>query len=106
MPVEHRLSQIPGDFAGHLFLVDNPPRSLVSDAPAGPAPALPDRFVVLLDRDRPLREVRGRDVGEVLAHPDQLLLRVPERREERLSGPAQEMDVLPRVRLLIALEEL
>src|SRR5207249_10377017 len=33
-------------------------------------------------------------------------LRVPERREERLSGPAQEVDVLPCVRLLVSLEEL
>src|SRR5207244_2925791 len=70
------------------------------------AAALSDRFVILLDRDRLLRDVRDRDVGEVFAHPGQLLLRVPERREECLSGPAQEADVLPRVRLLVSLEEL
>src|SRR5207249_5588301 len=76
------------------------------DPAAGSATALSDRFVILLDRDRLLRDVRDRDVGEVFAQPGQLLLRVPERREERLSGPAQEADVLPCVRLLVSLEEL
>src|SRR5436309_5852279 len=106
MPAERRPSQVPGDFTGHLFLVDDPPRLLVPDPAAGSAAALSDRFVILLDRDRLLRDVRDRDVGEVFAHPGQLLLRVPERREECLSGPAQEADVLPRVRLLVSLEEL
>src|SRR2546422_7766299 len=106
MPAERRSSQVPRDFTGHLFLVDDPPRLLVPDPAAGSAAALSDRFVILLDRDRLLRDVRDRDVGEVFAHPGQLLLRVPERREERLSGPAQEADVLPRVRLLVSLEEL
>src|SRR5437867_3864515 len=106
MPAERRPSQVPGDFTGHLFLVDDPPRLLVPDPAAGSAAALSDRFVILLDRDRLLRDVRDRDVGEVFAHPGQLLLRVPEQREERLSGPAQEVDVLPRVRLLVSLEEL
>src|SRR3989449_8142051 len=105
-PAERRSSQVPGDFTGHLSLVDDPPRLLVPDAAAGSAAALSDRFVILLDRDRLLWDVRDRDVGEVFAHPGQLLLRVPERREERLSGPAQEADVLPRVRLLVPLEEL
>src|SRR6266704_320975 len=41
--------------------------------------------------------------GDFTGH---FLLCVPERREERLSGPAQEADVLPRVRLLVSLEEL
>src|SRR2546426_1269276 len=106
MPAERRSSQVPGDFIGHLFLVNDPPRLLVSDPAAGSAAALSDRFVILLDRDCLLRDIRERDVGEVFAHPGQFLLRVPERREERLSGPAQEADVLPRVRLLISLEEL
>src|SRR6059036_1562108 len=106
MPAERRSSQVPGDFTGHLFLVNDPPRLLVPDPAAGSAAALSDRFVILLDRDRLLRDVRDRDVGEVFAHPGQLLLRVPERREECLSGPAQEADVLPRVRLLVSLEEL
>src|SRR5436309_9849420 len=105
-PAERRSSQVPGDFTGHLFLVDDPPRLLVPDAAAGSAAALPDRFVILLDRDRLLWDVRDRDVGEVFAHPGQLLLRVPERREERLSGPAEEANVLPCVRLLVSLEEL
>src|SRR5436309_1217174 len=106
MPAERRPSQVPGDFTGHLSLVHDPPRLLVPDPAAGSAAALSDRFVILLDRDRLLRDVRDRDVGEVFAHPGQLLLRVPERREECLSGPAQEVDVLPRVRLLVSLEEL
>src|SRR5881397_3939549 len=106
MPAERRSSQVPGDFTGHLFLVNDPPRLLVPDPAAGSAAALSDRFVVFLDRDRLLRDVRDRDVGEVFAHPGQFLLCVPERREERLSGPAQEADVLPRVRLLVPLEEL
>src|SRR5256712_7860768 len=106
MPAERRPSQVPGDFTGHLFLVHDPPRLLVPDPAAGSTAALSDRFVILLDRDRLLRDVRDRDVGEVFAHPGQLLLRVPERREERLSGSAQEADVLPRVRLLVPLEEL
>src|SRR5213594_2686116 len=106
MPAERRSSQVPGDFTGHLFLVDDPPRLLVPDPAAGSAAALSDRFVILLDRDRLLRDVRDRDVGEVFAHPGQLLLRVPEWREERLPGPAQETDVLPCVRLLVSLEEL
>src|SRR5256712_7224990 len=105
-PAERRFSQVPGDFTGHLFLVDDPPRLLVPDPAAGSAAALSDRFVILLDRDRLLRDVRDRDVGEVFAHPGQLLLRVPERREERLSGPAEEANVLPCVRLLVSLEEL
>src|SRR5881409_606230 len=105
-PAERRSSQVPGDFTGHLFLVDDPPRLLVPDPAAGSATALSDRFVILLDRDRLLRDVRDRDVGEVFAHPGQLLLRVPEWREERLPGPAQETDVLPCVRLLVSLEEL
>src|SRR2546426_4632794 len=106
MPAERRSSQVPGDFIGHLFLVNDPPWLLVPDPAAGSAAALSDRFVVFLDRDRLLRDVRDRDVGEVFAHPGQFLLCVPERREERLSGPAQEADVLPRVRLLVPLEEL
>src|SRR5438445_385679 len=106
MPAERRSSQVPGDFIGHLFLVNDPPWLLVPDPAAGSAAALSDRFVILLDRDRLLRDVRDRDVGEVFAHPGQLLLRVPERREERLSGPAEEADVLPCVRLLVSLEEL
>src|SRR2546425_9615136 len=105
-PAERRSSQVPGDFTGHLFLVDDPPRLLVPDAAAGSAAALSNRFVILLDRDRLLWDVRDRDVGEVFAHPGQLLLRVSERREERLSGPAEEADVLPCVRLLVPLEEL
>src|SRR2546427_8279914 len=106
MLAERRFSQVPGDFTGHPFLVDDPPRLLVPDPAAGSAAALSDRFVILLDRDRLLRDVRDRDVGEVFAHPGQLLLRVPERREERLSGPAEEANVLPCVRLLVSLEEL
>src|SRR3989454_2256782 len=106
MPAERRSSQVPGDFTGHLFLVDDPPWLLVPDAAAGSAAALSDRFVILLDRDRLLRDVRDRDVGEVFAHPGQFLLRVPERREEGLSGPAEEANVLPCVRLLVSLEEL
>ena len=58
-----------------------------------------------MNRDRLLRHVRDRNIGEVFAHPGQLLLRVPERRQERLSRPAQEADVLPRVRLFIPLQE-
>src|SRR2546425_1211898 len=106
MPAELRPSQVSGDFTGHLFLVDDPPRFLVPDPAAGSASALSNRLVILLDRDRLLRHVCNRNIGEVFAHPGQLLLRVPERREERLSGPAQEADVLPRVRLLVPLEEL
>src|SRR2546422_1898741 len=106
MLAERRFSQVPGDFTGHLFLVDDPPGLLVPAPAAGSAAALSDRFVILLDRDRLLRDVRDRDVGEVFAHPGQLLLRVPERREERLSGPAEEANVLPCVRLLVSLEEL
>src|SRR5947209_4808607 len=106
MPAERRSSQVPGDFTGHLFLVDDPPWLLVPDAAAGSAAALSDRLVVFLDRNRLLRQAGNRDIGQVLAHPDQVLLRVPERREERLSGPAQEVDVLPCVRLLVFLEEL
>src|SRR2546426_3688062 len=106
MPAELRPSQVSGDFSGHLFLVDDPPRFLVPDPAAGSASALSNRLVILLDRDRLLRHVCNRNIGEVFAHPGQFLLRVPERREERLSGPAQEADVLPRVRLLVPLEEL
>src|SRR5438128_6662117 len=106
MPAERRSSQVPGDFIGHLFLVNDPPWLLVPDPAAGSAAALSNRFVILLDRDRLLRDVRDRDVGEVFAHPGQLLLCVSERREERLPGPAQEADVLPRVWLLVPLEEL
>src|SRR2546425_1055051 len=106
MPAELRPSQVSGDFTGHLFLVDDPPRFLVPDPAAGSASALSNRLVILLDRDRLLRHVCNRNIGEVFAHPGQLLLCVPERREERLSGPAQEADVLPRVRLLVSLEEL
>src|SRR2546422_447873 len=106
MPAERRSSQVPGDFTGHLLLVNDPPRLLVPDPAAGSAAALSNRFVILLDRDCLLRDIRDRDVGEVFAHPGQLLLCVSERREERLSGPAQEADVLPGVRLLVALEEL
>src|SRR2546425_1724121 len=106
MPAERRSSQVLGDFTRHLFLVNDPPRLLVSDPAAGSATTLSDRFVILLDRDCLLRDVRDRNIGEVFAHPGELLLRVPERREERLSGPAQEADVFPRVRLLVPLEEL
>src|SRR3989454_1475550 len=106
MPVERRLSSLPGDLTRHFFFVNDPPWFLVPDAAARSAAALADRLVVFLDRDRMLRHAGDRDIGEVLAHPDQVLLRVPERREERLSGPAQEVDVLPRVRLLVSLEEL
>src|SRR5437870_524127 len=106
MPAEHCSSQVPRDFTRHLFLVDDPPRLLVSDPSAGSAAALSNRFVILLDRDCLLRDIRDRDVGEVFAHPGQLLLCVSERREARLSGPAQEADVLPGVRLLVALAEL
>src|SRR2546425_2198163 len=105
-PAERRSSGAPGDSTGHLFLVNAPPWLLVSDAAAGSAATLSNRFVILLDRDRLLWDVRDRDIGEVFAHPGQLLLRVPERREERLSGPAEEADVLPCVRLLVPLEEL
>src|SRR3989454_986853 len=106
MPAERRLSWLPGDFTRHFFFVNDPPWLLVPDAAARSAAALADRLVVFLDRDRPLWDVRDRDIREILAHPDQVLLRVPERRQERLSGPAQEADVLPRVRLLVSLEEL
>src|SRR3989441_806831 len=106
MPAGRRSSWVSSDFGGHLLLVPAPPWLFVSDATARSAAALPNRLVIFLDHDRLLRPVRDRNVGEVLAHPGQLLLRVPERREERLSGPAQEADVLPRVRLLISLEEL
>src|SRR5207247_10429640 len=85
--------------------VDDPPRLLVSDATAGLAPTLPPRLVVLLDRYRTFRHGPQREVGEVLAHRVQGVLRVAERREERLAGPAQELDVLPRVRRLISLEK-
>src|SRR3989442_1634756 len=106
MPVERRLSSPPGDLPRLFFFVNDPPWFLVPDAAARSAAALADRLVVFLDRDRMLRHAGDRDIGEVLAHPDQVLLRVPERREERLSGPAQEEDVLPCVRLLVFLEEL
>src|SRR5881296_3080701 len=106
MSAERRPSYVPGDLTRHLFLVEDPPWLLVPDAAAGSAAALADRLVVFLDRNRLLRQVGNRDIGQVLAHPDQVLLRVPERREERLSGPAQEVDVLPCVRLLVSLEEL
>src|SRR2546425_4476972 len=106
MPVGRRSSGAPGDSTGHLFLVNDPPWLLVSEAAAGSAATLSNRFVILLDRGRLLWDVRDRDIGEVFAHPGQLLLRVPERREERLSGPAEEADVLPRIRLLVPLEEL
>src|SRR3989454_3659158 len=106
MLVGRPLSWVLGDFTRHLFLVNDPPRLLVSDPAAGSATTLSDRFVILLDRDCLLRDVRDRNIGEVFAHPGELLLRVPERREERLSGPAQEADVFPRVRLLVPLEEL
>src|SRR2546428_1907039 len=106
MPAERRPSWAPGDLTRHLFLVEDPPWLLVPDAAAGSAAALADRLVVFLDRNRLLRQAGNRDIGQVLAHPDQVLLRVPERREERLSGPAQEVDVLPCVRLLVFLEEL
>src|SRR3989442_9248492 len=106
MPVERRLSSLPGDLTRHFFFVNDPPWFLFPDAAARSAAALADRLVVFWDRDRMLRHAGDRDIGEVLAHPDQVLLRVPERREERLSGPAQEVDVLPRVRLLVSLEEL
>src|SRR3989442_13538274 len=106
MPVERPLSSLPGDLTRHFFFVNDPPWFLVPDAGARSSAALADRLVVFLDRDRMLRHAGDRDIGEVLAHPDQVLLRVPERREERLSGPAQEVDVLPRVRLLVSLEEL
>src|SRR3989441_9096550 len=106
MPVGRRSSEVPGDFTRRLFLVNDPPWLLVSDAAAGSAATLSNRFVILLHRDRLLWDVCDRDIGEVFAHPGQLLLRVPERREERLSGPAEEADVLPRIRLLVPLEEL
>src|SRR2546427_4926489 len=104
MPAERRPSWAPGDLPRHLSLVEAPQWLLVPDAAAGSAAALADRLVVFLDRNRLLRQVGNRDIGQVLAHPDQVLLRVPERREERLSGPAQEVDVLPCVRLLVSLE--
>src|SRR5881296_1591354 len=106
MSAERRPSYVPGDLTRHLLLVEDPPWLLVPDAAAGSAAALADRLVVFLDRNRLLRQAGNRDIGQVLAHPDQVLLRVPERREERLSGPAQEVDVLPCVRLLVSLEEL
>src|SRR5438445_3029676 len=106
MPVERRLSSLPGDFPRHFFFVNDPPWLLVPDPATRSAAALPDRLVVFLNRDHLLRHAGNRDIGEVLARPDQVLLRVPERREERLSGPAQEVDVLPCVRLLVSLEEL
>src|SRR5438034_1910440 len=89
-----------------LRIRQDPPRFLVPDAPAGPGPALPRGLVVLLDRDRPIRQVRPREVGEVLAHREQLVLRVSEGREERLAGAGEELDVLPGVRCLVSLEEL
>src|SRR2546425_2084087 len=103
---ERRSSEVPSDFGRHLLFVNDSPWFLVSDATTGSTAALSDRLVIFLDCDRLLGHVRDRYIGEVLAHPGQFLLRVPERREERLSGPAQEADVLPRVRLLISLEEL
>src|SRR2546428_13258984 len=106
MPDVVGFSGPPGVFTGHFFLVTAPPWLLVPDAAARSAAALADRLVVFLDRDRPLWDVRDRDIREILAHPDQVLLRVPERRQERLSGPAQEADVLPRVRLLVSPEGL
>src|SRR2546425_1256722 len=106
MPADRRPSWVPGDLTRLLFLVEAPPWLLVPDAAAGSAAALADRLVVFLDRNRLLRQAGNRDIGQVLAHPDQVLLRVPERREERLSGPAQEVDVLPCVRLLLFLAEL
>src|SRR2546428_11882163 len=106
MPAERRPSWAPGDLTRHLFLVEDPPWLLVPDAAAGSAAALADRLVVFLDRNRLLRPAGNRDIGQVLAHPDQVLPRVPERREARLSGPAQEVDVLPCVRRLVSLEEL
>src|SRR2546427_483592 len=98
MSAERRPSWVPGDLTRHLFLVEDPPWLLVPDAAAGSAAALADRLVVFLDRNRLLRQAGNRDIGQVLAHPDQVLLRVPERREERLSGPAQEGDVLAELR--------
>src|SRR5439155_592691 len=68
--------------------------------------ALARGLVVFLDGDRPGRLVRQREVREVLAHREQLVLRVSERREERLAGAGQELDVLPGVRRLVAFEEL
>src|SRR5438132_4132527 len=106
MPAERRLSLLPGDFTRHFFFVNAPPWLLVPDPATRSAAALADRLVVFLNRDHLLRHAGNRDIGEVLAHLDQVLLRVPERREERLSGPAQEVDVLPCVRLLVSLEEL
>src|SRR5256712_9293517 len=96
----------PGVLSRHLSFGGAPPWLLVPDAAAGSAAALADRLVVFLDRNRLLRQAGDRDIGQVLAPPDQVLLRVPERREERLSGPAHEVDVLPRVLLLVSLEEL
>src|SRR5207249_4951618 len=104
MPAERRPSQVPGDFTGHLFLVNDPPRLLVPDPAAGSAAALSDRFVILLDRDRLLRDVRDRDVGEVFAHPGQLLLRVLERRAE-LCGGRREAEFAEH-RLLADIDEL
>src|SRR5438034_3552773 len=89
-----------------LRIRQDPPRFLVPDAPAGPGPALPRGLVVLLDRDRPIRQVRPREVREVLAHREQLVLRVSEGREERLAGAGEELDVLPGVRCLVSFEEL
>src|SRR5438046_1489032 len=89
-----------------LRIRQDPPRFLVPDAPAGLGPAPPRGLVVLLDRDRPIRRVRPREVGEVLAHREQLVLRVSERREERLAGAGEELDVLPGVRCLVSWEEL
>src|SRR5881296_4183783 len=106
MSAERRPSYVPGDFTRHFFFVNDPPWLLVPDPATRSAAALPDRLVVFLNRDHLLRHAGNRDIGEVLARPDQVLLRVPERREERLSGPAQEVDVLPCVRLLVSLEEL
>src|SRR3970282_2286039 len=65
-----------------------PPRLLVPNA--APRAALPVRLVVLLHRNRRVQHVRDRNVAEVLARPEQPLLRVPERREERLPRTAQE----------------
>src|SRR5207245_7193612 len=100
MPVERRLSSLPGDLTRHFFFVNDPPWFLVPDAAARSAAALADRLVVFLDRDRMLRHAGDRDIGEALAHPDQVPLRVPQSRDERPHGPAPEGDVLPRGRLI------
>src|SRR5438309_10471229 len=56
------LSELRGNFVGRS-VVDDPPKLLVSDAAASLAATLSRRLVVFLDRDRPLRHVRDREIG-------------------------------------------